>query len=70
MQKGFLRYPDLNSKGIKYSRQHIRRLVEVGEFPVPVEFSTHHKVWIEEEIDAYIASKIRARKFAAAKRAA
>jgi hypothetical protein len=34
-----LGYPDLSGKGIKYSRQHIHRLVRKGLFPPPFKMS-------------------------------
>jgi prophage regulatory protein len=48
-------------KGIKYTRDHLRRKCRAGEFPQPVAISTARIAWIEAEIDAWLADKARAR---------
>jgi predicted DNA-binding transcriptional regulator AlpA len=49
-------YNDLvTGKGIKYSRQHLRRLESAHQFPKRVKVGGGHRVaWREYEIDAYI----------------
>ena len=52
-----LDYEDLSSKGIKYSRQHIHRLVRLGKFPAPFKLNggdngPNH--WLEHIIDRHI----------------
>jgi predicted DNA-binding transcriptional regulator AlpA len=49
------------SKGINYSRDHLRRKCKAGEFPKPVPISDHRIAWVESEIDAYLEAKARAR---------
>ena len=55
-----LSFPQLESaKGIRYSRRHVRRLELAGEFPKSIALSPSTIGWIEEEIDAWIASRRR-----------
>ena len=49
------------SKGINYSRDHLRRKWKAGEFPKPVTVSDHRIAWIEAEVDAWLAAKAQAR---------
>jgi len=65
-----LRYWDLASKGIPYTRKHIIHLVKTGRFPKPVKLSkslgpSTAVGWIESEIDEYRAELIRQRDAAA-----
>ena len=60
--------PDLRDRGIKYSRQHLERLIKARKFPAPVKpgagtagAGTGANAWIEHEIDAYIERLIAAR---------
>jgi prophage regulatory protein len=48
-------------KGIRYCRDHTRRLSKSGRFPKPVQLSNRRIAYIEEEIDAWIAAKLAAR---------
>ncbi|MGA2313393.1 MAG: AlpA family phage regulatory protein [Xanthobacteraceae bacterium] len=51
-------------KGIKYSRQHIFRLVRSGRFPRPLKPSGSAKgvnAWSEAEIDAHIQARLAER---------
>ena len=34
----------------------IRRLSKAGQFPVPIKISTHTSVWVESELQSYIAA--------------
>src|SRR5262249_28269339 len=57
-----LRYDDLKSvKGIPFSRSHLARLEDAGMFPKRVRIGANTIVWLESEVDAYIASKTEAR---------
>jgi prophage regulatory protein len=50
----FLYLPDLRERGIKYSRQHIDRLIKAGKFPAPVKPGAGGlNAWIDDEVDAY-----------------
>jgi prophage regulatory protein len=57
----FLRYADLKARGIFYSNVHLLRLEADGKFPQRVYLSPARVVWIEAEIEAYIARCIAAR---------
>ena len=54
----FLQYPDLRERGIKYTRVHINRLVNLGLFPRPFKTgvgTNGPNNWTEEQIDRYQA---------------
>ena len=44
------------SKGINYSRDHLRRKTKAGEFPKPVALSDSRIAWREDEVDEWLAS--------------
>jgi prophage regulatory protein len=48
-------------KGIKYCRDHLRKKCKAGEFPKPIQISDKRIAWIEDEIDAWLAAKLKAR---------
>ena len=48
-------------KGIVYSRDHLRRKCNAGEFPKPISISAKRIAWSEGEVDAWLAAKVRAR---------
>jgi prophage regulatory protein len=57
-----LSYSDLNTKkGIRFSRQWIRDLVNRGLFPAPFNLGQQSVAFVEEEIDEWLASRIRER---------
>jgi hypothetical protein len=50
-------YPDFKSKGIKYTRRHVSRLVKQKKFPAPFKpnGSEHgHNAWFEDDIDQHL----------------
>lgn len=51
-------FKTLPEKGIDFHPNHIRRLVHAGKFPRPVYLGKRRPVWLEDEIDAWIDSKI------------
>jgi predicted DNA-binding transcriptional regulator AlpA len=55
-----LAYEDLQSKGIRYSRNWLRDLAKHGHFPKPVMLSARRAAWYERDIDAWLASKAEA----------
>ncbi|GLQ79282.1 hypothetical protein GCM10007881_28000 [Mesorhizobium huakuii] len=65
-------YDGLKAKGIDYSRPHIWRLVKAKDFPAPIKLgaSGGRNLWVESEVDVYIARKIAERDAAARKAAA
>jgi len=52
-------------KGIRFSRQHLHRLVKRGLFPKPIKLGAATNGWLESEIDAWIASRAASREAAA-----
>jgi prophage regulatory protein len=52
---------DLRERGIKFSRQHLHRLVASGKFPKPVKIGENTNAWPEAEIDAYLKACVRKR---------
>ncbi|MBN8872840.1 MAG: hypothetical protein BGO51_28455 [Rhodospirillales bacterium 69-11] len=59
-----LRYADLKSKGFPWSRMHIDRLEKAGKFPKRLHLGPSTVAWVEEEIDAYLATKMAEREAA------
>ena len=58
----FLYPEDLHALGIRYSRQHLHRLIKAGIFPAPVKpGSGGHNAWLENEIHAYQRARIAER---------
>jgi len=52
-----LQFPDLKPKGIKYTRQHIDRLVKQKKFPPPFKTSGSDygpNNWFEDVIDEHL----------------
>jgi prophage regulatory protein len=57
-----LSFPDLKSeKGIRFSRQHIDRLVKAKRFPRPVKLGEQTNGWPEDEIDRWLRDRIKER---------
>jgi len=48
-------------KGIPYTRAHLLRLMERGEFPRSIHLGPNRVAWIESEIDDWIAARVAAR---------
>ena len=53
----FVRFDDLASLGVPFTRTHVRRLVKAGVFPAPVQIGLRSIAWRREAIEAYIASR-------------
>ena len=50
-----LTLPELKtSKGVPFSRQHIYRLVDAGQFPRPIKGGVQRIAFVESEIDQWI----------------
>ena len=58
IQLRVLTLPDLKAKGIPWSRTHLGRLIERGEFPAPFRLGAMTLAWRECDIDAWIAKRI------------
>lgn len=56
-----LNLDDLREKGIRFSRQHIHRLIRKQKFPRPVKVGENTNAWPEPEIDQYFEQLIAAR---------
>jgi prophage regulatory protein len=56
----FLVFADLPSKGIDYSRQHLKRVVAEGKFPAPVKGVCRENAWPEPVIDRYVEDRVAA----------
>jgi len=57
-----LNFNELKSKkGIPYTRVHIGRLENKGQFPKRVKIGSNRVGWVEQEIDAMIQAKMNAR---------
>lgn len=52
--------PDLRAKGIKFTRQHISKLVRQGKFPKPFKLGDRTNAWAEHVIDKYLEEKMEA----------
>jgi prophage regulatory protein len=56
-----LDYDALVERGIKYSKPHLWRMWNAGEFPRPFKISRSRNGWLETEIDAWLEKRIAAR---------
>jgi prophage regulatory protein len=57
-----LTFPELKSvKGIPFTRRHIDRMEDNGDFPVRVNIDQHRVGWVESEVDAHISELMAAR---------
>jgi prophage regulatory protein len=57
----FLAFDDLRPKGITWTRMHLDRLEKSGRFPKRVHLSNRSVVWVESEVDAFLAEKLAER---------
>jgi prophage regulatory protein len=56
-----LTWPDLEERGIPFSRATIYRKIDDGTFPRPVKIGANRIAWISSEIDQWIESLAAAR---------
>ncbi len=61
MTQSLIDEDDLKSKGIKFSKAQRNRLIRGGKFPRPVRIGQRTNVWLESEVDAWLAEKIAER---------
>ena len=65
-----IRYNQLSTKGITYSRQQLRRKIAAGEFPKPIPLDDREQrpsiAWLEDEIDGWILHRLERREQRAA----
>jgi prophage regulatory protein len=52
-----LSYADLKARGIKFSRVHLKRLEDAGEFPRHIDLGGNSIAWFEDEIDGFLEAK-------------
>lgn len=57
-----LTYRELREHGVVYTRQHLSKLEAAGKFPRRVQLGEARIAWVEQEINDWIAAKIKARK--------
>jgi predicted DNA-binding transcriptional regulator AlpA len=57
-----LRYPDLVTKGVVKSRPTLGRMIDLHGFPPGHLISPNVRVWVESEVDEWIALRPTARK--------
>jgi prophage regulatory protein len=48
-------------KGIRFSRQHLYRLIRQRKFPSPIKIGANSNAWVEAEIDEFIANCVAQR---------
>lgn len=58
MSESLLRLPAVEKKS-GYKRSTIYLKISKGEFPHPVSLGARGKAWVESEIDAWIAERIK-----------
>ena len=56
-----LSYPQLRERGVPYTREHLRRLIDAGRFPQPVALSNKRIAWVESEVSDWIGALVAAR---------
>jgi prophage regulatory protein len=62
MNERLIRYSELrDKKRIPWSRMHVDRLEKAGKFPRRIRLGAATVVWIEAEIDAFMAAKLAER---------
>tara|TARA_R110002049_G_scaffold137350_2_gene297359 strand:- start:41477 stop:41734 length:258 start_codon:yes stop_codon:yes gene_type:complete len=54
-------YDDLADLGIRYSKEHLRRLEREGLFPKRVPLTACRVAWVREEVIAWLRAKTEAR---------
>lgn len=57
--QNLLRLPKVEA-ATGYKRSTIYRLIKEGSFPAPISIGARASAWIEDEINAWIESRIRA----------
>jgi predicted DNA-binding transcriptional regulator AlpA len=64
MQKVFLTFADLKELGIAYSRSHIKRLIEAGQFPNFVRLGSGSKTarmaWAQSDVYQWMEERMNA----------
>lgn len=50
-------YSGLAQLGIQYCRLHLRRMIEQGSFPAPIQLSPNRIAWKKAEIDQWLENR-------------
>ncbi|TGP27352.1 AlpA family phage regulatory protein [Mesorhizobium sp. M2D.F.Ca.ET.232.01.1.1] len=50
-----------DEKGIDYSVDYLDRLIKEGKFPKPIFLSPRKRAFVEDEIDAWLAARLKQR---------
>jgi prophage regulatory protein len=53
-------YEELATRGIRYSKVQLWRLVREGKFPRPIKLSAQRKAWLASDLDQWIRDRIAA----------
>jgi prophage regulatory protein len=61
MAQRLLTYNELRDHGVNYTRRHLDTLERQGKFPKRVAIGEFRIGWVEAEIDAHTAARIKAR---------
>jgi predicted DNA-binding transcriptional regulator AlpA len=56
-----VRFEDLSSFGIPFTRMHLRRMEAIGQFPKHLQLSPKRIGWMRREIEQWIEDKAAAR---------
>jgi prophage regulatory protein len=62
----FIDKTGLEARGIQLSISQLRRNMQAGKFPKQVKISEHRLAWVESEIDAWQAERMKEREQTAA----
>jgi predicted DNA-binding transcriptional regulator AlpA len=54
-----LTWPQVQAKGIPYSRMHADRLEKAGQFPPRLQLGANRVAWLESDIDEWLLSRKR-----------
>jgi prophage regulatory protein len=54
-------YPQLIDFGVPFSRMHISRMEKAGKFPMHIKLGGKSIAWVRDELDAWLAQRMKAR---------
>jgi prophage regulatory protein len=57
----FYRFPDLRAAGVPFTRVHIQRLEDKGQFPKRVRLGANTVVWVVDEVDQWVGARVAER---------
>ncbi len=57
----YLRFADLKKRGIVRNRMTLRRWIDAGHFPAPVQLGPNSVAWVSDEVEAFEAARIAER---------